>query len=406
MPTYAYIYDGDGQEQPNYIEYAKLRLAIDRIREEYAIPESTKCFCIKASYTENQTPRPAWRIVFYDSLQMRAYMTRASSSQTNLYLTYFDDTNDDGIANERVFPYDNSGHMRFAYFEDTDSYVRNTSDSFNFTMLPCYVPTPNNYDNIEHYLNISYMLHIFSDSDYYLYINGESVNNYPSHSNNDDWILFRSNWFGFGSYIPKQNMPNWTDYIGVSLGDPFVYDTPTQNPYANLTLWQKIELLFENYENITDIPTLIKGLFKLMLELLYDIGQSIINIPSNIMNTLYTLFVPSSENIAEWNSFIGDITSNITDKFEPIKMWLVSENNAGYPPNVYSFKLVGTSLQTDTEHVLLNWYGLASYVIPYQYVIHIFITIMLCVMSANFIFETFDVKSRLAWDSIREVSTY
>ena len=267
IPTYAYIYTGDGQEQPNYIEYAKLRLAIDRIREEYAIPDSTRVYCIKASYAEGQTPRPAWRIVFYDAMEMRAYMIRVSSTQTNLYLNYYDDTNDDGITNERVYPY-NNGHMRFAYFEDTDTYVRNTSDYNNQTMFPCYVPTPSNFDNIAHYLNISYALHIFSSVDYYLYINGENPNNYPSHSNNDDWVLFRSNWFGIGAHLPNQDMPNWTDYIGVSLGDPFVYDTPTSNPYANLTLWQKIELLFENYENITDLPTLIKGLFKLVLELL------------------------------------------------------------------------------------------------------------------------------------------
>lgn len=407
IPTFAYIYDGDGQEQPNYIKYAKLRLAIERIREEYAIADNTKVFVIKASYTQNQTARPAWRIVFYNSLQMRAYMNRISSTQTNLYLTYYDDTNDDGIANERVYPYNNESHMRFAYFEDTDEYVRNTSDNaFNFTSLPCYVPTPSNYDNVGHYLNIGYTLHIFSYSDYYLYINGESVNNYPSHANNDNWVLFRSNWFGIGAQIPGQNMPSWTDYIGSSLGDPFVYDTPTNNPYANLTLWQKIELLFENYENITDLPTLIKGLFKLVLELLYDIGQSIINIPSNLMHTLYTLFVPSQQNIAEWNDYINSITTNITSKVEPVKQWLISENSAGYPTPLYSFKLVGTSLQTDAEHILIDWYGIASYVIPYQYVIHIFITILLCIMSINFIFETFDVKSRLAWDSIREVSTY
>lgn len=326
------------------------------------------------------------------NLQIRAifnYGYNNNISYRNMTLGFFNSNN------QQVYK-DGSTNV---YFRLTSEIERVESTSQNLTVTSQLqtidYPLPNDGIDIDiNMVRIIENLGLFNSSEIYAY-NTRNFSDAPTENNSQYWRIIRKNWIGgYGLLTPGQ--PDWTDYVGVSIGDPYQYTTPHQD--GELPWWDKVQQAFEDVEDITDIPTLLKNLFSLVLEGLMNIGDSILNLPLNISDYLYRLFVPSSEMIQEWQNNINDISEDVTTKIQPLRNWIISNNNAGYPPPLHSVKLTGSTIQSDNEHILIDWYSMASYVVPYQYVIHIFITLSICIMSVNFIYETFDIKSKLSLD--------
>lgn len=378
--------DGERTREPYY---NPVRTAVDELKEEYNIGDDVMVW---VSLGPNHS---LWHIEFINAYQTRGYFTRVSSTSLALWLTFYN------ANNERVFPFDN-GRMRFTYNPETKEILRyNDTSSYNQSRYIFNVSTTSdvnlyNASNVVKWLNFN---RVQNSSNFYIY-RSDYISVLPDAMEllGDDWFTnFPRHWFGAGQNIVAPDEPNWNDPI-----DQYMY---VLNPYDNSTptpstFWEKIQNAFDDVDSITDIPTLLKRLFSILVESIVQMGESIINLPQNIGNAIYHLFIPEEGFMNVINTSMNIVTDTLNREVDNLTAWIVPRN-VGYPPDVNSFTMNGTTLVPTTD-TLIVWSQIVAFIEPAYPYISIFVIAVGSVVWLNVIFYAIDSREQITHEFFRK----
>ena len=339
-------------------------------------------------------------VIFLDSnvSTVKSYALRVSNTVTNVYFLFFDENG------SRIYPY-SGGVQQYVYYlpegEDDYTFVATTYGVSNNTVFKQisgnYIQTDGFYSTEQ----VKTFMYFMRSNGIDVYFTKQSeINKNISEIDVSLYYKFYELSWAYGGQIES---PVERPGIGlVTILDPWQYVEPQEEniPWYRkalnaLTDWyNQVVIAIENTTSISDIPTLLRTLFRLffdgmrligqlLIEGLTNIGQGILSIPQNIVNAFNYFFTPSQNAIDRLN----DIRYKIADRQVKIEQIWTSWQPDIYDSSVPSFQIKSLEYQNGqlihSNKILFDFTTISSFI--YDYASEYIIAFLLGVLAIGYI---------------------
>lgn len=347
------------------------------------------------------TVRERHYVIFLDSnvATVKSYGLRIDNTITRVYFLFYDENGN------RIFPYSGGFEQYVYYIPDGESNYTFVQTTYGISNNTVYKQISGNFTQTNNFYTTeqvkTFMYFMRSNGVDVYFVKQSELSNPIENIDVSLYYKFYALSWAYGGVVEG---PVERPGIGLTtILDPWQYVEPVEDniPWykkainALVDWYNQVITAIENTTSITDIPSLLRTLFRLffdglkligqlMIEGLTNIGQGIASIPQNIVNGFNYFFTPSQNAIDRLNN----IQTKLSDRMAKIEEIWVSWQPDIYDSNipsvqVKSFEMQGTNQLVQSNKVLFDFKTISTFI--YDYCHEYIVTFLLGLLAIGYI---------------------